>query len=311
MGDDVSSGVTGAALGRDPDGLDRPSAARQRSVDEHMFSVLAPSGHSSTCRLQLFTADGERPVAVVTQVVGEGMGLTNAAEAFAGAVWERHCPDDELPPVWVQRQLDAGGLARVTEFQQVKFAEPRRYRPQGPRWSAITQEQLEALTGMPVATDRGDGYVPRPEEPEPQLVFAEFAVISLARPRPFREPECMPSGMGWRRWVRQVLPRRTARTCCWYHGGDWHAVSAMALDALNRARAQEIAAEDMEEFAAAHAAAAGADRWQSEALATLFSVSDAIQPASESGYVNGQHRSQAMLEAGVRRTVVLWIVPAT
>uniref|UniRef100_UPI002F9173FB hypothetical protein n=1 Tax=Streptomyces cellulosae TaxID=1968 RepID=UPI002F9173FB len=284
---------------------------RRRSVDEHMFSVLAPSGHSSTCRLQLFTADGVRPVAVVTQAAGEGMGLTNAVEAFAGAVWERYCPDEELPPVWVQRQLDAAGSARLTDFQRVRFAEARRYRPLGPRWSRITPEQLEALVGMPVATDRGDGYVPRPEEPEPQLVFGEFAVVRLARPRPFREPACMPSGVGWRRWVYQILPRREARSCCWYHGGDWHAVSEMALKVLKHAQEQEVAAEDMEDFAVAHAAAAGAGRWQSEALATLFSVSDAIQPASGGGYVNGQHRAQALLEAGVRRTVVLWFVPAS
>ncbi|MFF9143000.1 hypothetical protein ACF09G_36275 [Streptomyces albogriseolus] len=280
-------------------------------MDEHMFSVLAPSGHSSTCRLQLFTADGVRPVAVVTQAAGEGMGLTNAVEAFAGAVWERYCPDEELPPVWVQRQLDAAGSARLTDFQRARFAEARRYRPLGPRWSRITPEQLEALVGMPVATDRGDGYVPRPEEPEPQLVFGEFAVVRLARPRPFREPACMPSGVGWRRWVYQILPRREARSCCWYHGGDWHAVSEMALKVLKHAQEQEVAAEDMEEFAVAHAAAAGAGRWQSEALATLFSVADAIQPASGVGYVNGQHRAQALLEAGVRRTVVLWIVPAS
>ncbi|WP_351228624.1 hypothetical protein [Streptomyces sp. NPDC002133] len=65
------------------------------------------------------------------------------------------------------------------------------------------------------------------------------------------------------------------------------------------------------QFATAHAAAAGATRWQTEALATLFSIADAIQPASETGYINGQHRAQAMLEAGVRRTVVLQHVDET
>ncbi|MGM9470352.1 nucleic acid/nucleotide deaminase domain-containing protein [Streptomyces murinus] len=36
-----------------------------------------------------------------------------------------------------------------------------------------------------------------------------------------------------------------------------------------------------------------------------------IQPDSGGGYVNGQHRAQAMLEAGVRRTVVLRYVYET
>ncbi|MEV5787809.1 hypothetical protein ACGFWD_40905 [Streptomyces sp. NPDC048448] len=37
-------------------------------------------------------------------------------------------------------------------------------------------------------------------------------------------------------------------------------------------------------------------------------MADAIQPAKGPGYVNGQHRSQAMLDAGVRRAVVLRMV---
>lgn len=277
-----------------------------------MFGVGVPSGGRSTCRLQLFTADGVRPVAVVTQVAGEGMGLTNAAEAFAGAAWERHCPGEELPPVWVQRQLWPAGSERPVRFQRVVFAEASRYRPARPRWSAITPDELEVLVGAPVAADRGAGYVPRAEEPEERLVFEEFAVVRLARPRPFREPGCMPAGVGWwRRWVRQLLPRRGAGTrgCCWYHGGDWHEVASMALEVLKRARAEAVAAQDMEEFAVAHAGAAGAGRWQMEALATLFSTADAIQPARQVGYINGQHRAQAMLEAGVRRTVVLRTVP--
>ncbi|KND46654.1 hypothetical protein IQ64_00180 [Streptomyces stelliscabiei] len=79
----------------------------------------------------------------------------------------------------------------------------------------------------------------------------------------------------------------------------------MALEILERARARSVEPDDIKEFAIAHADAAGASRWQTEALASLFSVANAIQPASQPGYINGQHRAQAMLEAGVRRTVVL------
>lgn len=53
---------------------------------------------------------------------------------------------------------------------------------------------MQDLGGAPVATDRGAGYVPRPAEPEPQLVFVEFAVAGLAGPHPFREPACMLAG---------------------------------------------------------------------------------------------------------------------
>ncbi|WP_153815741.1 hypothetical protein [Streptomyces sp. SUK 48] len=150
------------------------------------------------------------------------------------------------------------------------------------------------------------GYVRRVAEPEPRLVFEEFAVVRLGRPRPFRQPVCMPAGVpGWRRWLRQVMPRRSARSCCWYHGGDWHAVSALALAVLRCARAQGVDGDGMKDFATDRAVAAGVTEWQAEALATWFSVGDAIQPGSQGGYVNGQHRAQAMLETGVRRMVVL------
>lgn len=124
-------------------------------------------------------------------------------------------------------------------------------------------------------------------------------MLRLARPRAFREPECMPASVTWRRrWARQIRPRRGGSECCWYHGGDWHAVSAMALDFLRRSRVESVVAEDMRQYAVVHAAAAGASRWQTEASATLFSLADAIQPSSGPGFINGQHRAQALLEAG-------------
>ncbi|MFD7705424.1 hypothetical protein [Streptomyces caelestis] len=313
MTDDLPAGPVFEPAPRphDQDELRALSAPRRLSVDDHMFT--AP-GLPGTFRLQLFTAPGARPVAVATQIAGaEGMSLMNGAERFAGAVWERHCPAEDQPPVWAEQQLWPEQPHQETHFSRVVFADADRYRPRGPKWSVITHDQLQDLVGTPVATDRGDGYIPRAAEPEPRLVFTEFPVARLARPAPFREPACMPTGVPWwRRRLRQVLPRRGgARTCCWYHGGDWHTVNAMALQVLQRAQAQSVDPDGMEEFATAHAAEAGATRWETEALATLFSIGDAIQPSSGTGYINGQHRVQAMLEAGVRRTVVLHHVDET
>lgn len=50
----------------------------------------------------------------------------------------------------------------------------------------------------------------------------------------------------WRRWLRQALPRCGARDCCWYHGGDWYTVDAMALEILEQAQTQSVDPYDME-----------------------------------------------------------------
>ncbi|MFE2578933.1 hypothetical protein [Streptomyces sp. NPDC059378] len=90
----------------------------------------------------------------------------------------------------------------------------------------------------------------------------------------------MPAGIRWwRRWARQARPRRGTRTCCWYHGGDWHQVNAMALQILTLARAASVNADDIKDFALEHAAA-GADPWQTQALSTLFNTAHAIQADS-------------------------------
>ncbi|MGW0836561.1 hypothetical protein [Streptomyces prunicolor] len=120
----------------------------------------------------------------------------------------------------------------------------------------------------------------------------------------------MSSGRPWRlRWVRLALPRHDARTCCWYHSGDWHRVNRLALEALSRAQREGVKAKDMARYADKYAAAAGASEWERDALFSMYRSSDAVQPSGSRylsrSYINGQHRVQAMLDAGVRRTVVL------
>jgi len=281
------------------------AAPRVRTVDNHMFR---PSGDRSSAsfRLQLFTAEGQRPVAVVSQTMHEGMSLTNAAEAYAAAVWERHCPGEELPPLWVQRHLHDREFGMKDRFELVTFGEVEPYRLRSPKWRTISPEQLAELVGGPVADDRGIGYVPREPLPEPEPQFEVMAVWRLSSPSPFRAPECMPAGAPWwRRWWRQAVPSRGVRDCCWYHRGNWHTVNQMAIAILAQGTKAAIAAEDMADFADERATAAGADDWQREALLSLFNLAVAIQPSEGGGFVNGQHRAQAMMDAGARRTVVV------
>jgi hypothetical protein len=278
---------------------------RARSVDDHMFRPVEYRPGTSF-RLQLFTAEGRRPVAVATQTMHEGMGLTNGAEAYAEAVWERLCPAEELPPLWVQRQLFDGKFGMPEEFELVTFREAEPYRLRGPQWRSITSAQLAELVGGPVPEDRGEGYVPHELPPEPETRFEVMEVSRLGTPHPFRTPECMPQGASRpARWWRRLMPVRGGRGCCWYHRGDWHAVNELALAILAAGVEAGIKAEDMAEFADGRAVEAGASSWQRQALDSLFGLGAAIMPDGEGGYVNGQHRARAMMDAGVRRTVVV------
>lgn len=293
--DAAASGASGETL---TDVL-RLAAPRQRTMDDHMFRA----GRTSF-RLQLFTAPGQRAVAVATQAGEEAPSLANVAEACAAAVWQ-YCRDQELP-VWIERQL-RHPLGREPDFRLVTFGESEPYQVRLPRWRTISAEQIVRLVGGPVAEDRGEDYVP--PDPEPELRFEAIALWRLARPRPFRE-ECMSGGTPWwRRWMNRVFPRHGGRSCCWYHSGDWHRVNHMALAVLSSAQHEGVPAEETAGYACEYAVAAGASEWEREVLRTLYCLGDAIQPSGDgyvsNGFINGQHRVQAMLDAGVRRTVVL------
>jgi len=292
--------------------LAQHAAPRTRTVDEHMFTVERRGFAAATFRLQLFTASGLRPVVVVTQTDREGASLVNAAESYAAAVWQQVCPDQSEPPIWIQRQLLSSG--NHDRFALVTFAQATPFTLSGPTWSAITAAELTHLVGTAVDARRGGGYVPRPPEPDYEPRYRTVWTITLPRPHPFRADACMPAGIGWsRRLARQLAPRRQARACCWYHRGDWHRVCATAIRLVHRAQRDQVAACDIAEFVHEAAEAEGVTGWELDALDALVCPEDGIQLSMFAGdrrrsYINGQHKSQAMLDAGVRRTIVVdWI----
>lgn len=166
---DVSPTGTGAgrAVGDSLVGLD---AARQRVVDEQMFTVTCASGRrAATFRLQLFTASDSRPVAVATQCVGEGGSLREFAEEYAAEVWRRCFPADPAPPVWIELQLfsessPSAGRERFTLVTFNDIGDPCEL--DGLQWHQLADADLERLVGGPVDRDRGTGYEPWPREPE-------------------------------------------------------------------------------------------------------------------------------------------------
>lgn len=281
------------------------AGGRTRVVDEHRFVGKPGPPLDATFRLQLFTAPGLRPVAIATQTMREGMSLTNGAELFAAAVWRRYLPEDGEPPVWIQLcQLRSRGPA---SFRLVLLTVDGPHALRGARWLGISLAQVEQLLGGPVDTGRGCGFVPRPPDPEADesYFYRTVWVARLPRPHPFRQPGCMPVGTPlYRRVLRQLVPRRRPRGCCWYHGGDWHAVCRAAIRLVAQAQREHLSGDQLCIRVMHRAESEGMDRWALEALESLLEYGTWID-VNEQGYVNGQHRAQALLDAGVRRTVVV------
>lgn len=290
-----------------------PSAAlaehagpRTQVLDDPLFQLPPHFRWRATFRLQLFTAPGVRPVAVATQVPegGEGISLTNAAERCAAAVWQRHFPEDSEPPIWIAHLILSGGR----DLEMVTFtADPDEHTLSDPQWLQISSADVDALVGQPVDLERGDDFVAAQPEPEPEPVYVAMPVILLPRPSPFREDGCMAAGVPWwRRLGRQLFPRRGGLTCCWYHGGDWRIVSQLAIRLVEQARAQGVTFEDTAGYVLDHPDVQSLTDWEREALFSL--LVDTIRPYAwwprREGYNNGQHRAQALIDAGVRRILV-------
>jgi hypothetical protein len=279
------------------------SGPRERVVDEHNFTVPGPA--TGTFRVQIFTGARLRPVAVVTQTGTEGPSLINDGEAYASAVWRTFLPGEHEPPIWIQRQLFDS--MEWFDYQLRGFERcGQDYKVASTYGANLTFAQAEGLVGCPIDPTRGETFVPLPE-PAPTLVlrYRVAFVLTLPKTTPFRQAEaCMADrGLWRRRLLRQLAPRSTQADCCWYHGGDWHVVSRLAVRLLGEARRAAVEDRDIGDWAMDNPAVLGLSDWQTEALASLLAPGIAID-VDRRGYVNGNHRVRAMLDAGVRRTVV-------
>jgi hypothetical protein len=115
--------------------------------------------------------------------------------------------------------------------------------------------------------------------------------------------------------VRRLIPRgaryRLGRAlgCCWYHRCDWRAAQEGAIRLL-REITTECPAFDEASVAAAVVAEAGKEfqqGWTLEAIVSLFDNPIHLENDPEEPLLdNGQHRLQAMLDAGVEATVALY-----
>ena len=286
------------------------AAPRKRVADEHMFTVgRGLHRHPATFRLQLFTAPGVRPVAVVIQLLGEDGSLGNERELYAGAVWRQCCPGEAEPPIWIDRLIlpfRDDGWFTVSSFP---VTGPYQL-DESSGMTRITEQELTRLLGIPADASRGTGYRPRPPEPGPQPRYTAEWLLRLPRPAPFRNPACMPPRRPW--WhdaLRQLAPRHSPRPCCGAHNGDWHQASRAALTLVRQAQRDGIADNDIYDHVLAQARAAGITGWQLGTVDRLVSPTEAIQLETDEDsrrlLVNGQHKMRAMLDQGVRRTITI------
>jgi hypothetical protein len=309
--------VTDTPISKPDDSTDallrRLAAPRRRVVDDHNFVGIDHSITPGTFRLQLFTAPGNRSVAVATQAASDGPSLTNLAETYAAVVWQRHCPEESEPPVWIEHYSD---MAMRSDYELVTFAVDGPFQLSKPGWTHLSAAQLTDLVGDKVDPGRGENYIPTPEPPQDELRYEIVAVSDLPPTRPYRTRCMAAKDTMWHRlaalccrWTRGRAPG-----CCWYHAQDWHAVSEHAIRLVEQARRDGLADRDLADSLGDRVAEGNVPEKHRAALRTLLSPARAIDASlgPDGAYTNGNHRSRALRDAGVQRTVMItWTPPAT
>jgi len=146
------------------------------------------------------------------------------------------------------------------------------------------------------------------EEPRYRLRWLATIDPSIDRP-------CMTAPMPLlTRLAHQVTGRTVIRDCCQYHGMDWHQASAIAVTLARRLRREHIT--DYNELSdRVFDLINGLDGDLRRAVLSLLSPGVGIKVARLGEdprhprhwtYQDGRHRTRAMPEAGVRRTVVVY-----
>jgi hypothetical protein len=124
------------------------------------------------------------------------------------------------------------------------------------------------------------------------------AVDQLPRPHELEHPPCM-VGRGLR--TRQP----GVRDCCEYHNQDWGFASETAIWLLQVASGEGLTGYEAADRVAELAEADAIPDSDVDAIVCLVSPDDPLM-LDDDGYIyGGRHRVQAMIDQGVKRTVLL------
>ncbi len=137
-------------------------------------------------------------------------------------------------------------------------------------------------------------------------------VARLPLPRELERPPCM---IGRRlrtlhRIVRQLAPRAVLRECCSYHGQDWGYASETAIRLLGIAQGEGLEGEEASDRVTELARAEQLSKGDIKAIRCLVSTSAPLMLHDDERfiYADGRHRIQAMIDQGVKRTILLRLV---
>lgn len=106
------------------------------------------------CRIRIYREDEHAPVVVCSQLAdNDNTSVTNMAEYLAAEIVERHSL--LTPLVWIEHYPEHDGevgeyaLVRFSDWnpQQVCLGGVWRYRLGSPRWSPLSSDEVDALSG--------------------------------------------------------------------------------------------------------------------------------------------------------------------
>jgi hypothetical protein len=121
-------------------------------------------GSFCTFRLRLYEGYETRPVAIASQLIFDGLSLTNEAERLCAAVWKKFFRDEKRPPLWVQNYPEAGVDSEFlgNEWEFVEFEAHPGYGLDSVSWHPASREEVERLVGQDVSPYRDDVFqIPR------------------------------------------------------------------------------------------------------------------------------------------------------